>query len=462
MDVKTPKCLQNLAVFPSTDKEYPLEVGTGFYCNKENPFVENFPDPLCKLNLKETSEFVKAFPVASTDSGRAILSASAQRRRESSARQRRLEAPSTPGRPVFSFSNGNLSRKAVPSKWDDAEKWLIGTSCHGSPAHMMKSCNPPKVSKQNEVFCHKGDAFAEKLRVAEDKMHSSLVTSFHGLTSEAISAFPSLSSEILLKDKFTDNVEPIFPSFQYSEPAKEGFLLRNSVRETMKDATTEVVAHHRDVGTEMTPLGSSTTSRCHTPLKTASPARHNTPADRSGPLMPSDPSIDISGIKECHFAKLDLGGQFDSMVSHWSSREEEEEEISKSLRHFEIGAGRKSIVESRASAWEDEEKSKICVRYQREEAKIQAWVNLQSAKAEAESRKLEVKIQKMRSNLEEKLMKKMAVVHRRAEEWRAAAQLQHSQEISRASEQAHKMKTQQETYLSGHAACGCFPRNNHF
>lgn len=29
-------------------------------------------------------------------------------------------------------------------------------------------------------------------------------------------------------------------------------------------------------------------------------------------------------------------------------------------------------------------------RYQREEAKIQAWVNLQSAKAEAQSRKLEV------------------------------------------------------------------------
>jgi Remorin, C-terminal region len=29
-------------------------------------------------------------------------------------------------------------------------------------------------------------------------------------------------------------------------------------------------------------------------------------------------------------------------------------------------------------------------RYQREEAKIQAWVNLESAKAEAQSRKLEV------------------------------------------------------------------------
>jgi hypothetical protein len=31
------------------------------------------------------------------------------------------------------------------------------------------------------------------------------------------------------------------------------------------------------------------------------------------------------------------------------------------------------------------------IRYQREEAKIQAWVNLESAKAEAQSRKLEVK-----------------------------------------------------------------------
>jgi hypothetical protein len=33
----------------------------------------------------------------------------------------------------------------------------------------------------------------------------------------------------------------------------------------------------------------------------------------------------------------------------------------------------------------------LIIRYQREEAKIQAWINLESAKAEAQSRKLEVK-----------------------------------------------------------------------
>ncbi|CAA6659284.1 unnamed protein product [Spirodela intermedia] len=430
MDLQAPKYLQSLAVFPSAEGE------SAFY-GGENPFADAFPDPLCKLNLKETSDFVRAFPAAA-----------AQRRRESST-GRRLEAPPTPGRPVFGFSHGNLSRKSVPSKWDDAEKWLISSSsCHASPAHAPKPCiaNPPKAAtKPAEALFH---------RVPEE-------------AARRPAAPPSFPLEDTLKDKFTDNVEPIFPGLQCSEPAGEVFLFRNSIREpATRVGGAATAAQHRDVGTEMTPLGSSTTSRCHTPFKTSSPARHNTPADRSGPLAPPASSgVDISEIKECHFANLVLGAPFDLMVSNWSSREEEEEEISKSLRHCEVGgAGRKSMAELKASAWEDEEKSKICVRYQREEAKIQAWVNLQSAKAEAESRKLEVKIQKMRSNLEEKLMKKMAVVYRKAEEWRAAAQLQHSQETLKTTEQAQKMKALplQGSSLAGHhRACGCIPLHPH-
>lgn len=86
-------------------------------------------------------------------------------------------------------------------------------------------------------------------------------------------------------------------------------------------------------------------------------------------------------------------------------------------------------------------KSKIRIdcRYQREEAKIEALLNLQCARAEAQSRKLEMKIQKMISNLEEKVMKRMASVQRRTEQWRAAAKLQHTQEIRRVEEEAAKM-----------------------
>ena len=171
-------------------------------------------------------------------------------------------------------------------------------------------------------------------------------------------------------DKFTDDIEPVLPNFRTSDPTKEGFLFKNSACEAMKDSGTEVV-QHRDVGTEMTPLGSSTTSRCHTPFKNSSPARHNTPANRSGPLglghsNSTGSTIDMAQLQECHLAKLQLGTHYDSVTSNWSSREEEEEEISKSLRHFEIdniNGCPKNGPESRAAAsWEEEEKTKCCLR----------------------------------------------------------------------------------------------------
>ncbi|KDP40631.1 hypothetical protein JCGZ_24630 [Jatropha curcas] len=466
MDLTSPNYFQAPPIFASTG-EPTLETNhTGLYGkSKDNPFADPFQDPLCKLNLKETSEFVKSFPKAN----------SGIQRREgvNSVTQRRVEAPSTPGRPLFSYSVGNLARKSFPSKWEDAEKWLMSSSCHESPAYAFKpSPEPSKIHKQNDNFKQQMDVFAEKSRVTEEKV-SKLVSSFQG--SVALDqhnpgvAFDgvSLSPDVLLKDKFTDEVESVLPNFRYSEPSKEGFLFRNTGNEAMKDAGTEVIheVKHRDVGTEMTPLGSSTTSRCHTPFKSSSPARHNTPANRSGPLplgnssSTTDVTIDISQLEACHLAKLQLGSQYDSVASNWSSREEEEEEISKSLRHFETGITcRKSVSDSRAAAWEEEEKTKCCLRYQREEAKIQAWLNLQTAKAEAQSRKLEVKIQKMRSNLEEKLMKRMAIVHRKAEEWRTAARQQHTEQIERASQQSKKMISRQ---ISSHTSCGCFPCNNH-
>lgn len=100
-----------------------------------NPFVDDFIDPLCKLNLRETSEFVKSFPLPKPNAENARFS------NDSSTHLRKLEPPSTPGRPLFSFTSfpsfsivgrNNLPRKSFPSKWDDAEKWLISTSCHDS------------------------------------------------------------------------------------------------------------------------------------------------------------------------------------------------------------------------------------------------------------------------------------------------------------------------------------------
>ncbi|XP_057503685.1 uncharacterized protein LOC130787311 [Actinidia eriantha] len=488
MDLTIPKYFEAPS-FLASHGESPLEDHTSFYKKAmKNPFADTFPDPLCHLNLKETSEFVKSFPMANhgTDTRANYLDVSAQRRREggvSVTKRNVLEAPSTPGRPIFNFTAGNFSRKNVPSKWDDAEKWLNNSSgsCHDSPVYChglsSKTLEPSKFSKQCEGFRPQAEVFAEKSRVTEEKV-SKAVSSVHGsvplelhVTARDFNGV-SASADVLLKDKFTNQVEPIFPKYRCLEPMEEGFLFGNMEDKSMKPADMEVfpeATEHRDMGTAMTPLGSSTTSRCHTPFKSTSPARHNTPASRSGPLAlvnsnnNAATTIDITQLQECHLAKLHNGTQFDSVVSTWSSREEEEEDISKSLRHFEIGNEcRKSVSDpSRACTWEEDENNNRCLRYHREEAKIQAWLNLQHAKAEAQSRKLEVKIQRMRSDLEEKLMKRLSVVHRKAEEWRMEAQLQHSEQIQRATKQAQKMVHRQSSHFSGHSSCGCFPCNNH-
>ncbi|KAL0804305.1 hypothetical protein Bca101_096795 [Brassica carinata] len=252
------------------------------------------------------------------------------------------------------------------------------------------------------------------------------------VTSSHESPAHSLKSHHILKDKLANEVL-----------STEGFIFRDLEEEE------EAQVQHRDMGTEMTPVGSVTTSRCHTPFESTSPARHNTPSNMSGPLTETKNVIDISEFAN----KLRLSGSaatqyYNSVTSHWNSREEEEEEISKSLRHSDMESELRRSVS--VAVWDDEDdKIKFCQRYQREEAKIKAWVNLQDAKAEAQSRKLEVKIQKMRSNFEEKMMKRMDTVHRRAEEWRATARQQHAEQLKRAAETARKLSNRRGYLVAG-------------
>ncbi|CAL4979753.1 unnamed protein product [Urochloa decumbens] len=449
-----------------------------------NVFGPTFSDPLCSLNLKETSEFVRSsFPMAtmarsssnnghgrgsshhheasSTTSSSSSSTASAQRRRVDPPAPPQA-VPATPGRPLQFFSSPAhhqlvAPRRSVPSKWEDAEKWLrhSSDSDHGNGNGKATAA----FSRQRSSGLGQRGGEEEKRAAAAVRRSVDALSDAHAL---ALLAPPP--AEVLLKDKFTDN----------EEPSKETFVFRSAYCSPApgKDAAADGDGERRrDIGTEMTPLGSS----CVTPLKSTSPVRHNTPASRSGPLVPYAGGVggmDISELAECHLAKLDLGARFDAMLVNWSSKEEEEEEVSKSLRHFEatVGAGVAGGAppcDKRGGGdcrWEDDDRAKSCIRYQREEAKIQAWVNLESAKAEAQSRKLEVKIQKTRSNLEEKLMRRMTTVHRRAEEWRATAQAQHLQQLRRAAaDNTRRLKaTNHHRHLPGSdaASCGCFPCSN--
>lgn len=531
--------------------ELPLE-------KKKYPFAQTHEvDPLCRINLRETSEFVKAFPKVDINANpftekfggveiRHTADLKGYKRRELSGRHsvppRSLDCPGTPSRLIFGagenpihvkYMGGGLTRRHFPSKWDDAEKWLINanSSFANSPSnnnplgrqskispnpnsHLNPNVNPNFntnycTSSPVDVYQVRGDLntgnpasvmndlhakefrhVGNKAGSGDDKVlgaagivdrrneerylagaltmgdvsssvSSSVLSSDLRLSAEhgAFTAFPCNS---FMKDKFTDKVEPA-PKYRFQEAGAEQHHGKHERHLSMKDASTEVApaVQHRDMGTEMTPLGSSRTSRCHTPVKNTSPARHNTPSSHSA--LVNGAGIDIGELEKCHIAKLELQGlqsgvQFSSLdksVSNWSSREEEEEDVSKSLRHFDFGDCKRGIMEARAAAWEDAERSKAYTRYQREEARIEAWLNLQSAKAESESRKLEVKIEKMRSNLEEKLMKKMAVAHKRVEEWRIAANAQHAEQLLKTAERADRMR-KDGNFSFNFSTCSCF------
>ncbi|KAF3323477.1 Remorin, C-terminal region [Carex littledalei] len=390
---------------------------------KETPIQVSIKDPLCNLNLKETSEFVNSMPFKRSQSidNRVLY----QERRDG-----RLDSPATPGfRPIFRSSPGNnfnLQRKSVSSKWEDAEKWLVSSSSFKeSPSHLIQSAKQPEQAKNSRKICE----YAREGAKLEDFTVQNVPSMVK----------PLVPADVFFKDKYASDSEQFVPNPNrtYSNHTKPTLLFKNIIPRTSHGTNT------RDIGTRMAPITP--------PTESTSPIRHNTPASKSGLIVQTNETVDIAKLKLCN--------EFELVAPNWNSREEEEEDVSKSLRHFEIS--RKSFAESRACAWEEEERSKSCMRYQREEAKIQAWVNLENAKAEAQSRKMEVKIQKMRSNLEEKLMKRMAIVHRKAEEWRVSAQTQHSQQIQRAYQNAQKMKNEKKLILHGNTApCACFSCNN--
>ncbi|WRX16608.1 Remorin [Theobroma cacao] len=79
-------------------------------------------------------------------------------------------------------------------------------------------------------------------------------------------------------------------------------------------------------------------------------------------------------------------------------------------------------------------------RFKREEMKIQAWENHQKAKTEAEMRKIEVEVERMRGRAHDKLMNKLAAARHKAEEKRAAAEAKRNQQAAKTEQQAEYIR----------------------
>ena len=136
----------------------------------------------------------------------------------------------------------------------------------------------------------------------------------------------------------------------------------------------------RDMGTEMTPIASQEPSRTGTPVRATTPMRSPTSSRPSTPgraALASAPTDPPNGHPDAHKNELSekelqmktrreiraLGTQLGKMnIAAWASKEEEDNDASTSLKTLAAEQTAKSVIETRAAAWEDAEKAKYTAR----------------------------------------------------------------------------------------------------
>ncbi|KAI0501349.1 hypothetical protein KFK09_016293 [Dendrobium nobile] len=346
---------------------------------------------------------------------------------------------------------GHFSRH-IPSKWNDAEKWLVNKQ-------MVHENGLKNNSVQYQCNRLVNSSWA---RIAPES-----------ITDQKPSVIqPSASNSNSMVDKFSfvsqglqANSASLNDASCVTDPS-EGLNYKNSsVSEGFPSGTTDISAKQlvsmRDVGTEMTPIPSQEPSRTATPIENLTPSRSPLSSNPSSPRigsvaverMPStneDEKDYQKDGKKVEFSERELqlktrqeiaalGLQLGKLnIASWASKETEQNSQFNKKTDEEEQA--KQEYEACAAAWEEAEKSKHLSRYKREEIKILVWESHQRAKYEARMRKVEIRAVNMRSRAEAAMAEKLRRVEQKAAEKRANAEAIMNLQTARISDQAYSIR----------------------
>ncbi|XP_010275901.1 PREDICTED: uncharacterized protein LOC104610808 [Nelumbo nucifera] len=356
--------------------------------------------------------------------------------------------------------------RPVPSKWNDAEKWIM--SRH--PAHPNHS---KKTILQNQKV---GQPATNLVRVVPE-----LTSSDHKVSVLPVSDTKQIDScyatPRIGMEKFSfvsSGAHPISGAANVTNfsvdpcPFSQDKDVDHKELSGSERPTTDITVFPtiravsmRDMGTEMTPIPSQEPSRTATPVGATTPLRSPISSIPSTPRRgePASTPVGATADDEAESQKgynkdlseeemklktrreiVALGVQLGKMnIAAWASKDGMEKKTPPT-EPVDPEHLIKIEYENRAAAWEEAEKSKHTARYKREEIKIQAWESQQKAKIEAEMRRLETQIEKMRAQAQEKIMKKIAIAKQRSEQKRAAAEAKRNRQASRTSAQAEYIR----------------------
>lgn len=369
--------------------------------------------------------------------------------------------------------------RPIPSKWNDAEKWI-----------MNKQNIQANLSKKNTVHNPANRVQTSMVRVVPEsgnydhklptgKLTETKRIDFCQPTSHmGFEKFSFVPSDAHSVSGQANGRNPAAESFPQSKDLKEVNDLGLSCSRSTDDQSVmpgiRSVAM-RDMGTEMTPVPSQEPSRTATPVGSATPLRSpvssmpSTP--RRGALAPTpldnmtdeDSQFPVENGRK-HLSEEEmkiktrreiaaLGMQLGKMnIAAWASKDEQEKK--KSSQDANTQEQEKIEFEKRAVLWEEAEKSKHTARFKREEIQIQAWESQQKAKLEAEMRRIEAKVEQVRAQTHAKMVKKIAMARQRSEEKRAAAEARKNREAERTAAQAEYIRHTGRLPSSNYICCG--------
>uniref|UniRef100_A0ACD6A0C2 Uncharacterized protein n=1 Tax=Avena sativa TaxID=4498 RepID=A0ACD6A0C2_AVESA len=293
--------------------------------------------------------------------------------------------------------------RQVPSKWNDAEKWIAGR-------HVVHS---------NPIFSKKAAA--------------------HGHQSGGVRVAPESAAQPSSDARRASALTELSPS--PSSSSVTGPASKQLRHTKLRSASAAAAAARspssvsmRDVGTEMTPAASQEQSRSGTPAGAATPSLSplcSVPASPSA----SERELQVRTRREIAALGLQLGKM---SIASWASKDDR---ILKSPeRSARSGDAKKEEFEARAAAWAESQKCKLASRYQRKEAKIQEWENCQKSKFEAKMRHAEVQADQMKARAKNNLTKRLSSLGHKVEGKQARVEARRSRRAVRLARQVERIR----------------------
>ncbi|XP_020092787.1 uncharacterized protein LOC109713202 [Ananas comosus] len=288
--------------------------------------------------------------------------------------------------------------RQVPSKWNDAEKWIVNR-------HIIYS--NPNVSK----------------RTASESRGTCQVTS---------------------------NLVRVAPEFASAERKN------HRVQKTVTSAEQSVST--RDIGTAMTPTASQDPSRTNTPIRATTPAfsppsslpstpkrarRISTPSEENvhnqKKVCTADSSereLQLKIRREIAALGLQLGKM---NIASWATKDELMQ-ASPSIASTNADCVAKMEFETRAVAWQESQKSKYTAKHKHDEIKIQAWESHQRAKFEAKMRKVEARAEQMKARAQQRMVEKLTKTRLKVDAKKATLDARRDRQVVRLARQVEKIR----------------------